>query len=110
AGKTGRSRSLKAEEIVVRPAIPRKSLPSYTNRPAQSQRTGITAGWRLKALWEPEQQADSLQAMSEEGQTRITEVEMQLPRIAGQNDPWPLITLLTVTLNGAGMICKDDRI
>jgi cell division protein FtsW len=104
AGGTGRSRSLKAEEIVVRPAIPRKSLPSYTNRPAQRQHTGITAGWRLKALWEPEQQDASLQVMSEEEQKRLTELEMQLPRVAGKIDSWLLIIVLTLLCIGLVMI------
>ncbi len=104
AGGTGRSRSLKAEEIVVRPAIPRKSLPAYTNRPAQRQHTGITAGWRLKALWEPEQQDASLQVMSEEEQKRLTELEMQLPRVAGKIDSWLLIIVLTLLCIGLVMI------
>src|SRR5436305_14780822 len=45
-----------AEETLVRPALPRKSLPRLNHKSvpaAKPQHTGVTAGWRLQALWEP---------------------------------------------------------
>jgi len=58
----------------------------------------------LKALWEPEQQDASLQVMSEEEQKRLTELEMQLPRVAGKIDSWLLIIVLTLLCIGLVMI------
>src|SRR5437016_14407601 len=77
-----------AEEMLVRPALPRKSLPRRSHRSvpaAKPQHTGITAGWRLQTLWEPREQ-DAAQVISEEEQKKLAalDLDMRLPRIAGK--------------------------
>ncbi len=92
-----------AEESVslARPVAPRKSLPRGSGSTVRSavrssepvvaqkpRRSGITASWKLQALWEPEQQDASLQVISEEEQKKLAalDLEMRLPRIAGKID------------------------
>ena len=87
------------EAVVARPVQPRKRLPRSSKRSVnvvRQQRSGITAGWRLQGLWEPDQQDASAQAISEEEQKKLAELEldMRLPRVAGKIDSWLLIIVL----------------
>ena len=101
-----------ANETLLRPAMPRKQLPrsssrsSYAVRPRSLQRTGLTAGWRLQALWEPEQQDASVQAISAEEQKKLAalELDMRLPRVAGKIDSWLLIIVLALVCIGLVMV------
>jgi len=104
-------------EMAVRPATPRKqlkSLPRYaalSKRAATTtavettvpQRTGVTAGWRLRALWEPEQQA-AVEVISEEEQRKLSALETRLPRVAGKIDSWLLIIVLALLCIGIVMV------
>jgi len=67
------------------------------------QRTGITAGWRLRALWEPEQQV-AVQVISEEEQKKLSELEVRLPRMVGKIDSWLLIIVLALACTGIVMV------
>ena len=97
-----------------RPAQPRKRLPRgssqvRSNEAAVAQkprRSGITANWKLQALWEPEVQDASHQVISEEEQKKLAalDLEMRLPRIAGKIDPWLLIITLTLLCIGLVMV------
>ncbi|MHB8598142.1 MAG: putative lipid II flippase FtsW [Ktedonobacteraceae bacterium] len=105
-----------AEDSVAlsRPAPPRKRLPQgsstvRSNEPAVPQkprRSGITANWKLQALWEPEAQDASQQVISEEEQKKLAalDLEMRLPRIAGKIDPWLLIITLVLLCIGLVMV------
>ena len=72
----------------------------------RQQRSGITAGWRLQGLWEPDQQDASTQAISEEEQKKLAELEldMRLPRVAGKIDSWLLIIVLVLLCAGLVMV------
>lgn len=99
-----------AEEMVVRPSMPRKSLPRSRSKstpvvqPSQQQRTGLTAGWKVQTLGEPLQQEPSLQVISEEEQQKLASLELdtRMPRIAGKIDSWLLI--LVLALLGIGLV------
>lgn len=97
-----------AEEVLARPALPRKSLPRAKSRVANSvlpiQRTGITAGWRLPGLWETQDAAD--QAISEEEQKKLAalDLDMRLPRVAGKIDSWLLVAVLVLLCIGLVMV------
>src|SRR5437588_8418376 len=98
-----------AEETLVRPALPRKSLPRHNHKSvpaAKPQHTGVTAGWRLQALWEPTAQDAAAQVISEEEQKKLAalDLDMRLPRIAGKFDPWLLLIVLALLCIGLVMI------
>jgi cell division protein FtsW len=94
---------------------PLKSLPRRAASPVRMavtssaasvvrpQRTGITAGWRLRAPWEPEQQV-AVQVISEEEQKKLSELEARLPRRAGKIDSWLLIVVLALACTGIVMV------
>src|SRR5215467_709830 len=63
------------------------------------QRTGITAGWRLRAPWEQQQQP-AVQVISEEEQEKLAALEARLPRVAGKIDSWLLIYILALACIG----------
>src|SRR5260370_13932397 len=70
-------------------SLPRRSAPpvrmAVTSAAAslpKPQRTGITAGWRLRAPWEQEPQP-AVQVISEEEQKKLSALEARLPRVAG---------------------------
>ncbi len=97
------------EAVVARPVQPRKRLPRSSKRSVnvvRQQRSGITAGWRLQGLWEPDQQDASAQAISEEEQKKLAELEldMRLPRVAGKIDSWLLIIVLVLLCTGLVMV------
>jgi len=108
------------EETLVRPVTPRKKLPQMRSRSAPigvptprqqpQQRTGLTASWRLQALWEPEQQDASLQVISEEEQKKLAalELDMRLPRVAGKIDSWLLIVVLALLCIGLVMVYSSS--
>ncbi len=85
----GRKMRYAAEESLARPALPRKSLPRHAVSIGKQGRTGLTAGWRLQALWEPARQTTPVQVISEEEQEKLAalELDMRLPRVAGKFDP-----------------------
>lgn len=94
---------------MARPARPRKNLPRSSKRSvniARQSRSGITAGWRLQGLWEPDQQDASTQVISEEEQKKLAELEldMRLPRVAGKIDSWLLIIVLALLCTGLVMV------
>ena len=110
-----------AEETLVRPEAPRKKLPPLKSKsviaapqraqqPQQSQRTGLTSNWRLQALWEPGQQDEALQVISEEEQRKLAELElnMRLPRVAGKIDSWLLIIVLALLCIGLVMVYSSS--
>lgn len=102
-----------AEEVLVRPLVPRKSLPRRERVSAnadghsqKAQRTGLTAGWRLQAPWAQKEQEATPPAISEEEQKKLAalELEMRLPRVAGKIDSWLLITVLALLCIGLVMV------
>jgi len=91
-------------------SLPRRAAPSVrmavTSAVAslpKPQRTGITAGWRLRALWEQQQQP-AVQVISEEEQKKLSALEAHLPRVAGKIDSWLLITVLSLACIGIVMV------
>jgi cell division protein FtsW len=106
-----------ATEMTRRPATLRKQLKSLPRRAGLSRRTatttaistsvpqhtGVTAGWRLRALWEPERQA-AVQVISEEEQRKLSALEAHLPRVAGKIDSWLLIVVLALLCIGIVMV------
>ncbi len=107
-----------AEEKLTRPDLPRKNLPRYKGRstPAvqpssqQQQHTGLTASWKLQALWQPAQKEAALQVISEEEQQRLAALEMEtrMPRIAGKIDSWLLILVLALLCIGLVMVYSSS--
>src|SRR6266568_2238289 len=105
-----------AEETLAGPALPRKSLPRSKGkntsavRPSsqQQQHSGLTAGWKLQALWQPAEPA--LQVISEEEQQKLAALEMEtrMPRIAGKIDSWLLILVLTLLCIGLVMVYSSS--
>lgn len=102
-----------------RPAAPRKRLPRGNGSVSEVRfnesvvvpksprtRSGITAGWKLQALWEPELQDASQQVISEEKQKKLAalDLEMRMPRIAGKIDAWLLISVLVLLCIGLVMV------
>jgi cell division protein FtsW len=106
-------------------AMPRKRLPrlGVKNAALSSGRVdsvGVTAGWRSKAgqtqdsspegrqntaaVQEKKQKAASVQAVTEEEQQKLDELEMRLPRVAGKIDAWLLISVLALLCIGNVMV------
>ena len=106
-------------------AMPRKRLPrlGVKNAAFSSGRVdsvGVTAGWRSKAgqtqdsspegrqntaaVQEKKQKAASVQAVTEEEQQKLDELEMRLPRVAGKIDAWLLISVLALLCIGNVMV------
>ena len=106
-------------------AMPRKRLPrlGVKNAAFSSGRVdsvGVTAGWRSKAgqtqdsspegrqntaaVQEKKQKAASVQAVTEEEQQKLDELEMSLPRVAGKIDAWLLISVLALLCIGNVMV------
>ncbi len=90
---------------------PLKTLPRRVGiaTPAQGdvvrpQHTGLTAGWRLRRLWEPKQQAAAMQVITEEEQKKLAELEARLPRVAGKIDGWLLMVVLALLCIGIVMV------
>jgi len=102
----GRKMRYAAEESLARPALPRKSLPRHEVSIGKQRRTGLTAGWRLQALWEPARKTTPVQVISEEEQEKLAalEADMRLPRVAGKFDSWLLIIVLALLCIGLVMI------
>src|SRR5260370_29719880 len=71
----------------------RRAVPSGAASLPKPQRTGITAGWRLRTPWEQEQQP-AVQVISEEEQKKLSALEARLPRVAGKKNFWPLVSVL----------------
>ena len=91
-------------------SLPRRSTPpvrmAVTSAAAslpKPQRTGITAGWRLRTPWEQEQQP-AVQVISEEEQKKLSALEARLPRVAGKIDSWLLISVLALACIGIVMV------
>src|SRR6266700_3275675 len=91
-------------------SLPRRSAPpvrmAVTSAAAslpKPQRTGITAGWRLRTPWEQEQQP-AVQVISEEEQKKLSALEARLPRVAGKIDSWLLISVLALACIGIVMV------
>lgn len=107
-----------AEETLARPELPRKNLPRYKGRsiPAvqpssqQQRHTGLTAGWKLQALWQPAQKEPALQVISEEEQQKLAALEMEtrMPRVAGKIDSWLLILVLALLCIGLVMVYSSS--
>lgn len=110
-------------------SMPRKRLPRLGVKNAalgparvdsEQQRMGVTAGWRSKpgqtqdsspgrrqntaAIQEKKQRAASVQAITEEEQQKLDELEMRLPRVAGKIDAWLLISVLALLCIGNVMV------
>jgi cell division protein FtsW len=108
--------SYAAEEILRPPKTLRKSLPRsrvsnagrgmlYHAQAGVRQRTGLTAGWRLRTPWTGEHASTPpVQVMSEEEQKKIAELEMRLPRIPGKIDSWLLTIVLMLLCSGLVMV------
>ena len=107
--------------------MPRKRLPRLGAKNAalstgKVDSEGITAGWRLKtgqtpvqdsspegrqstaAVQEKKPKAASVQAITEEEQQKLDELEMRLPRVAGKIDAWLLIIVLALLCIGNVMV------
>ncbi len=106
-------------------AMPRKRLPRLGVKnaalsPGRVDSVGVTAGWRSKAgqtqdsspegrqntatVQEKKQKAASVQAVTEEEQQKLDELEMRLPRVAGKIDAWLLISVLALLCIGNVMV------
>lgn len=106
-------------------AMPRKRLPrlgvkNAALNPIRVDSVGVTAGWRSKAghtqdsspegrqntaaIQEKKQKAASVQAITEEEQQKLDELEMRLPRVAGKIDAWLLISVLALLCVGNVMV------
>lgn len=106
-------------------SMPRKRLPRLEVKnaalsPGRVDSVGITAGWRSKAgqtqdsspggrkntaaAQEKKQKAASVQAITEEEQQKLDELEMRLPRVAGKIDAWLLISVLALLCIGNVMV------
>src|SRR6266516_1440952 len=57
-----------------------------------------------RAVQGKKQQAATIQAITEEEQEKLAELEMQLPRVAGKIDGWLLIIVLTLLCIGIVMV------
>jgi cell division protein FtsW len=68
------------------------------------QHTGVTAGWRLRKLWQPQEQTAPVQVITEEEQKKLAELETRLPRVAGKIDPWLLMIVLALLCIGIVMV------
>jgi cell division protein FtsW len=68
------------------------------------QRTGVTAGWRLRKWRQPKEQTAPVQVISEEEQKKLAELETRLPRVAGKIDPWLLMIVLALLCIGIVMV------
>ncbi|HLG63279.1 MAG TPA: putative lipid II flippase FtsW [Ktedonosporobacter sp.] len=91
--------SFAVEDTLVRPVAPRKSLKPLSTR--VRQRTGLTASWRSRVA------APSplpVEAISQEEQKKLAELEMRLPRVAGRIDSWLLVTVLALLCIGLVMV------
>ena len=105
--------------------MPRKRLPHLEVKnaalnPGRVDSVGVTAGWRSKAgqtqdsspegrqntaaVQEKKQKAASIQAITEEEQQKLDELEMRLPRVAGKIDAWLLISVLALLCIGNVMV------
>jgi cell division protein FtsW len=105
--------------------MPRKHLPrlrvkNAAPNPGRVDSVGVTAGWRSKAghtqdsspggrqntaaVQEKKQKAASVQAITEEEQQKLDELEMRLPRVAGKIDAWLLISVLALLCIGNVMV------
>ncbi len=103
--------SYAVEETLIHPVTPRKSLPrgrsnvGSVNSPVwKLPRTGMTAGWRSRIAEEDEKDRSPLDAISQEEQKRLAELEMRLPRVAGKIDAWLLAIVLTLLCVGLVMV------
>src|SRR3989442_7360310 len=111
----GRKVRYAAEEALARPAMPRKSLPRRglsIGKQGKQGRTGLTAGRRLPALWEPARQTAPVQVISQEEQEKLAalELDMRLPRVAGKLDSWLLITVLALLCIGLVMVYSASSV
>lgn len=105
-----------AEETLVRPRLPRKSLPrkgalfsaaSVASPVEVKQRSGLTAGWRLRTpeLEEkPGAEANAPTGINAEEQKKLEELEMRLPRVAGRIDSWLMIIVIALICVGLVMV------
>ncbi len=103
------------------------SNPVRANSDLEQQHTGLTADWRMQPVQTPtqhvqddhrqeerqgravkrkgaKQRAASVQAITEEEQEKLDELEMHLPRVAGKIDAWLLIIVLALLCIGIVMV------
>jgi cell division protein FtsW len=99
--------------------------PGRANSDNKQQHTGLTADWRMQPMQTPpryapndstqeerqgktaqgaKQRAATVQAITEEEQKKLTELEMRLPRVAGKIDAWLLIIILAMLCIGIVMV------
>lgn len=103
-----------------RKRLPRLGVKNAALNPGRVDSVGVTAGWRSKAghtqdsspegrqntvaVQEKKQKAASVQAITEEEQQKLDELEMRLPRVAGKIDAWLLIIVLALLCIGNVMV------
>lgn len=103
-----------------RKRLPRLGVKNAALNPIRVDSVGVTAGWRSKAgqtqdsspegrqntaaVQEKKQKAASVQAVTEEEQQKLDELEMRLPRVAGKIDAWLLISVLALLCIGNVMV------
>jgi cell division protein FtsW len=103
-----------------RKRLPRLGVKNAALSPGRVDSVGVTAGWRSKAgqtqdsspegrqntaaAQEKKQKAASVQAITEEEQQKLDELEMRLPRVAGKIDAWLLISVLALLCIGNVMV------
>ncbi len=95
--------SFAVEDTLVRPAVPRKSLKPLSTR--VRQRTGLTASWRNRVSAPSPQ---PVEAISQEEQQKLAELEMRLPRVAGKIDSWLLVVVLALLCIGLVMVYSSS--
>lgn len=105
---------------MTRKRLPRLGVKNAALSPGRVDSVGVTAGWRSKAgqtqdsspegrqntaaVQEKKQKAASVQAITEEEQQKLDELEMRLPRVAGKIDAWLLISVLALLCIGNVMV------
>ncbi len=103
-----------------RKRLPRLGVKNAALNPGRVDSVGVTPGWRSKAghtqdsspegrqntaaVQEKKQKAASVQAITEEEQQKLDELEMRLPRVAGKIDAWLLISVLALLCIGNVMV------
>lgn len=98
------SRRYAAESSVPRQVGARKALPPMKKR-GLGMNAGLAIGWRRNStLHRPEARPAAAEAISEEEQQTLAQLEMSLPRVAGRIDPWLLIAVLALLCIGVVMV------
>ena len=102
ASAKGENRLVAMNATASPPLQPRKALPRKSRQ--ASSVTG-TLDWKQNnRLRRPEQNTGPIEAISEDEQRKLTQLEMSLPRVAGKIDSWLLAFVLGLLCIGIVMV------